>query len=82
MGWLFCYLITMVFVVCISIGIFLFFCPILAIELQKKFYENINWKITPISMAKEIRNTRVMGLFLTVSSIAAMIYLFLTSLKR
>ena len=38
--------------------------PSLAIEIQRRFYEKINWKIEPISMPKEIRNTRIMGWFL------------------
>lgn len=53
-----------IFLISVSFGFFLFFKPIIAIEIQRKFYEKINWKIEPISMAKEVRNTRFMGLFL------------------
>jgi hypothetical protein len=45
-------------------GIFVFFKPSLAIELQRRFYERINWKMEPISMPREIRNTKIMGLLL------------------
>ena len=51
-------------VISISLGFFLFLNPSLTIEIQKKFYEKINWRIEPISMQKEIRNTKIMGLFL------------------
>lgn len=55
------------------IGIFAFFAPARTIELQKKFYTLINWKIEPISMEKEIRNTRVMGLFIVFLAVYAFV---------
>ncbi|MEE8317829.1 MAG: hypothetical protein V3S13_02840 [Candidatus Omnitrophota bacterium] len=58
------------------IGIFLFFRPDLAIEIQRRFYEKINWRIEPISMPKEIRNTRIMGLFLVFISLVTTVYVF------
>ena len=58
----------------IIIGQFVFFKPELTIEIQRKFYEKINWRIEPISMQKEIRNTKIMGAFLVVVAIATMIY--------
>ncbi len=57
----------------IAIGLFLFLKPSLAIDLQKKFYEKINWRIEPISMPKEIRNTRIMGLFLIIAALATVL---------
>lgn len=48
----------------IVIGFVLFLNPAFAIEMQRRFYEKINWRIEPISMQKEIRNTKIMGLFL------------------
>jgi hypothetical protein len=48
----------------LSVAFLLIIRPSLAIEIQRRFYEKINWKIEPISMAKEIRNTRIMGWFL------------------
>ncbi|OGX14956.1 MAG: hypothetical protein A2166_03700 [Omnitrophica WOR_2 bacterium RBG_13_41_10] len=47
-----------------AIGLFVFSKPSLTIDIQKKFYEKINWRIEPISMPKEIRNTKIMGIFL------------------
>ena len=61
-------------VIGIIIGLFIFFKPELTIEIQKKFYERINWRIEPISMQKEIRNTKIMGIFLVVVTIVAMIW--------
>ncbi|MDD4955701.1 MAG: hypothetical protein PHP17_06665, partial [Candidatus Omnitrophica bacterium] len=57
------------------IGLFLAVKPFKAIELQKKFYAKINWNIEPISMEKEIRNTRIMGLFLAVTGAMAAVFL-------
>ena len=59
--------------VSIIIGLFVFFKPELTIEIQRKFYEKINWRIEPISMQKEIRNTKIMGMFLVVVAITTMI---------
>jgi len=47
-------------------GLWIFLKPVLTIEMQRKFYEKINWRIEPISMRKEIRNTKVMGMFLAL----------------
>jgi len=60
--------------VSIIIGLFIFSRPILAIEIQKKFYAHINWRIEPISMKKEIRNTKIMGAFLVAVAISTIIY--------
>lgn len=58
----------------LGIGIFIVFQPALAIETQRRFYEKINWKIEPISMQKEIRNTRIMGIILIVFSVATLVF--------
>jgi len=55
-------------------GLFVFFKPALTIELQRKFYEKINWRIEPISMTKEIRNTKMMGISLVALSMLALIF--------
>jgi hypothetical protein len=45
--------------------------PAGVIELQRKAYAWFNWNIAPISLSKELRNTRLMGWFLlTVSFIS------------
>ena len=65
---------ALVSVVGIIIGLFVFFKPELTIEIQRKFYEKINWRIEPISMQKEIRNTKIMGMFLVAVAILTIIY--------
>jgi hypothetical protein len=67
-------ILTLISVTGIIIGLFVFFKPGLTIEIQRKFYEKLNWRIEPVSMPKEIRNTKIMGLFLVAVSIATMIY--------
>jgi len=59
----------------LGLGLFIFFKPALAIEIQKRFYALINWRIEPISMPKELRNTKIMGIFLI--TFAALILLFI-----
>ena len=58
----------------VIIGLFLFFRPSQTIAFQIKFYAMINWRIEPISMPKEIRNTKWMGLFLAGSAILIGVY--------
>ena len=53
----------------------MFFKPGAVIEFQRKFYEKINWRIEPISMPKEIRSTRLMGLFLVLATFLTIIYI-------
>ena len=65
----------------ILIGFFLFLKPALAIQIQKRFYEKINWRIEPISMAREIRNTKIMGLFLFFISLLAISYIVIKSIR-
>ena len=61
--------------VCLAIGVFLCLKPALAIKIQIKFYEKINWRMEPVSMEKEIRNTRIMGLFLFGVALGTFFYL-------
>ncbi len=57
-------------------GFLLYLKPSSAIELQRRFYEKINWKIEPVSMAKEIRNTKIMGIFVLIFCIAISFFYF------
>lgn len=70
-------IVILISVIGVIIGLFVFFKPELTIEIQKKFYARINWRIEPISMQKEIRNTKIMGIFLVVVAVVGMV-LFLT----
>ncbi|MDD5108022.1 MAG: hypothetical protein PHC29_00710 [Candidatus Omnitrophica bacterium] len=68
-------------VIGIIVGLFVFFKPELMIETQKKFYAKINWRIEPISMQKEIRNTRLMGISLVTVATVTIIYFFISLAK-
>ena len=67
--------------VSLLIGLFLLFNPVLAIEVQKKFYEKINWRIEPISMQKEIRNTKIMGLILVITALFTISYILAKTIR-
>lgn len=51
--------------------------PKKAIDIQIAFYRFINWKLEPVSMEKEIRNTRIMGAIVLAAGILALIYIYL-----
>ena len=55
------------FIICAVLGfvygVFLLKKAPLAIKMQIVFYERINWRMEPISMEAEIRNTQNMGNF-------------------
>ena len=68
-------LVLLISVISFVIGLFLIFKPASAIELQRRFHELINWRIEPISMAKEIRNTKLMGLCLIIVVALTLLYL-------
>ena len=64
-------------IISVILGLFLFYKPALAIEIQRKFYEKINWRVEPIFLQKEIKNTKIMGLVLiTISSLTIIYVLF------
>jgi len=47
--------------------------PKKTIDIQIALYRPFNWKIEPISMEKEIRNTRIMGLAVLILGILALV---------
>ena len=47
--------------------------PRKVIGIQIAFYRLINWKMEPISLEREIRNTRIAGLLLIIFSVCAVI---------
>ena len=61
----------------IALSVFSFICGLLCvrdpqkvIKLQQIFYSRINWRLEPISWEKEVHNTRRMGEFLIILSLA------------
>ena len=59
----------------IIVGLAMFFNSALLIKMQIKFYAKINWRMEPISMSKEIKNTRIMGLVLFAFCVFSIIYI-------
>ncbi|MDD5565825.1 MAG: hypothetical protein PHG31_02900 [Candidatus Omnitrophica bacterium] len=64
-------------VLSLLLGVFIFLHPASAIEIQRRFYLKINWNIEPVSMPKEIRNTKAMGLLLILVSFFLLVYVLL-----
>ena len=63
----------MVSTVAILFGALIAWKPRKVIDLQTALYRPFNWKLEPISMEKEIRNTRLMGLMLAIIGIVSFI---------
>lgn len=72
---------SFIFLANIVLGLFLILRPVQVIELQKRFYLKINWRMEPVNMALEIRNTRIMGFMLMGAVIALGMYVFISGLK-
>jgi len=58
----------------LNFGLFIFMKPKETFAIQKKFYAFLNWNIEPISLEKEIRNTKIMGVILISYIIFACVY--------
>jgi len=63
-----CQILIPVHILGVTVGLLMFLKPGGVIEFQRRFYAKINWRIEPISMPKEIRNTKLMGGFLILAS--------------
>ena len=58
----------------IAVGSLLILRPGQVIEFQKRFYFKINWRMEPVNMALEIRNTRRMGFMIMGVVIVCIVY--------
>ncbi len=67
----------MIVVIAIVFGALIAWKPKKTIDIQIALYRPFNWKLEPISMEKEIRNTRIMGLTVLVLGILSLIYILL-----
>jgi hypothetical protein len=74
----FCVQLTVAFIA-LLLGALIAWKPEKVIKIQIAFYRTINWKMEPISMAKEIANTRIMGLALAILAVLAMVYILTRS---
>jgi hypothetical protein len=72
----FCGQLTVV-VIAIAFGGLVAWKPKKVIEIQIALYRPFNWKIEPISMEKEIRNTRIMGMAVLVLGILSLGFILL-----
>ena len=63
-------------VIAIVFGGWLIWQPKRTIEIQIALYRPFNWKLEPISMEKEIRNTRIMGIVLLALGVVSLILVY------
>ena len=72
------YVQCIIFTTALAFGALLMLRPKKVIEIQMAVYRPFNWKLEPISMEKEVKSTRIMGIVLGVFSVisAVSIYLF------
>ncbi len=73
---LFCVQLALAAIV-IVLGALIAWKPKKTIEIQIALYKSFNWKLEPISLEKEIRNTRIMGLAALIIGIFSLIYIIL-----
>ncbi len=66
-------------VITIALGTLVASSPKKVIDIQIALYRSCNWKLEPISMEKELKNTRMMGLAAAILGIIALLYLLLCS---
>lgn len=64
-------------VIAVAFGALLMWRPRKVIEIQTTFYRAFNWKIEPISMEKEIKNTRIMGMATSTAGIILLLYIII-----
>ena len=72
----FCIQLTIV-VIAIVFGALVAWKPKKTIDIQIALYRPFNWELEPISMEKEIRNTRIMGMTLLIAGVLALVYIVL-----
>ena len=55
------------------LGILLMWKPRKVIDIQIAMYRPFNWELKPISMEREVKNTRIMGIELLIIAVCAAI---------
>ncbi|UCB57032.1 MAG: hypothetical protein JSV30_00075 [Candidatus Omnitrophota bacterium] len=68
---------VIVVIIAMLFGAYLALRPRQVIEMQIALYRPFNWKIEPISMEKEIKNTRIMGAAVIILGIIAFVYIIM-----
>jgi hypothetical protein len=64
---------VLIYAFCLFLGFILFLRPSQAIEIQRRFYLLINWRVEPVDAEREIRMTRYMGIFMIVMMTASFV---------
>ena len=64
-------------IIAFVLGIFLVLNPRKMIDFQIALYRPFNWRIEPISMEKEEKNTRFMGFVLIIFSVISTVLLII-----
>ncbi len=72
---------VLIVLVALALGFGLITAPQRAIDIQTKFYALINWRMEPISLEKEIRNTRLMGTAVIMCAFLSSIYFWFNLLQ-
>jgi hypothetical protein len=72
---LFFFIEIMVSILALINGFICITSPKLAIKIQQDFYARINWRIEPINLDKELKNTRLMGIISLALSLILIIYI-------
>jgi hypothetical protein len=68
----------MIVSIAIVFGSLIAWKPRKTIDIQTALYRPFNWKLEPISMEKEIRNTRIMGQVVLILGLASLLYILLS----
>ena len=69
------FIFSIVAIMCLTQGLICIIKPSHGIETQRRLAQKMNWKMEPINMKLELRNTRAMGVVLIGGSIILFILL-------
>jgi hypothetical protein len=58
-----------------AFGVLIALKPKKTIDIQIAIYKPFNWKIEPIDMQREIKNTRIMGMIVLALGIISLVYI-------
>lgn len=67
----------MIVVIGMIFGALITWKPKKAIDIQIALYKPFNWKLEPIDMDKEIRNTRIMGMTVLILTVISLVYILI-----
>jgi hypothetical protein len=62
------------FLASIAFGLLLIMKPAKAIELQRRAHVKFNWRLEPVNMTTEIRNTQMLGFMIMGALLTFIVY--------